>query len=108
MQNNILPNPLPSIEDAQLTQVCFGQYEVITLNFTNNVSLTIEGSYFIDDIKESNDGLISLIGKNISTLAASSQDVLELKFGESILQVLNSNTEYESYTLSLPGQTIVV
>lgn len=105
---------LSFIVGRELIQVAVGQYQVI-LRFTSEVSITIEsdiqmdGGEAIADSRTAGAALLELIGAEVEGAAGVADGTLTITWRNARrLTIFDSWSEYESYTVSAPGVTIVV
>lgn len=95
----------------EVLQVVVGAFQVI-VHFDSDVSLSIEGdcqvsgSTFGSGI-DAGRQLLGLIGKSVTAASAINERHLELKFEDEVLRVLDDERG-ESFTITSPGNTIVV
>ena len=100
-----------------LTQICVGQFQII-LNFDNEVSISIEGTFEhisgeivtkylgISDVSQS---LFNLIQQKIEVVNVLEDGTLRLTFTDStMIKLHDSNPDTESYQISSPLISIVV
>jgi hypothetical protein len=100
-----------------LSQVCVGQNELI-LHFDNDTRMLVESelrirsphaeSHFSDSV-EAGRAATYLLGLEVSSARAMSDRTLRIEFGTAAsVEVYDSESHYESFTVMWPGGTIVV
>ena len=117
-------NGLPKNKDLtfllgkELIQVCVGLHQKI-IRFDGETSITLECEYKVlnvevdeGEVSTSCSGtakLLKILGSRITGVTNEGSGELSIAFSNgSVLVVYDSNSEYESYQLSDPTQTIVV
>ena len=103
---------------ATLTQVCIGQNEVI-LNFDNDVSIMIasdvqltpkeQSGQNLDDASAIGAAILSLLGQAVQSASGTEKGTTTLRWdGGATVEIRDTWPEWESYTISHQGKTIVV
>jgi hypothetical protein len=106
------------LKDKELIQIAIGQFQV-QFHFRGDIGVSVENTF----VYHSADGLIvwhpneiaaaaaplKLLGKSVTRVKTDPPTTLWLEFenGER-LAVVDGSREYESFTVTRPGQTIVV
>jgi hypothetical protein len=118
-------NGLPKTTDLtfllgqELTQVCVGVHQTI-LHFDGDTSITLECKFAVSKVAEAGGeacaysrsaavDFLKILGSRISRVTNNGNGELEIAFSDGTLVVMfDSNTNYESYQIVGPAQTIVV
>lgn len=111
---------LSFLKGRELIQLCVGHYQTI-FKFDEDVAISVEGEFRYSD---GQDELIwrpepgspalaarvtTLLGAIVKNLESNASGTLTLIFSNGRrLIVIDSSKEFESYTITRPGQTIVV
>jgi hypothetical protein len=104
--------------ERELIQVCIGLHQVI-LVFDGDISISLECEFYLthgseigEEAKSSNSSktaLAKLLGSHITSVTNRGGRELGLFFsGGLCLRILDSNSDHESYQISLPTETIIV
>lgn len=81
----------------------------VQLQFTDDVCISIESEVVVDGDARGREALRALVGAAIESVSAGSDGTLQLAFeGGRRVAVRDSNADYESYTITAPGVTIIV
>ena len=108
---------LSFLEGALLTQVCAGENEVI-LHFDRSISITIEGAIravepdgavlCLEEPRAIASSVLPFLGSSIVETSVLPPGTLRVRWSsESVLEVLDSSDEYESYSIKA-GDTLIV
>lgn len=115
LNDNIDLSPLTG---RTLLQVCTGRFQV-RFAFDGEISVSVECCFQVHSqgaFQEWSSGLfenaaaaLGLIGMTVTSAKGQRDGTLELGFsGGQRLVIPDASTEYESYTVTMPGKTIVV
>jgi len=109
---------LSFLRNLEVIQTRIGLYQV-QFAFTEDVCLSVEGRFRYSSGGEAIDWLpgatkaasavVNLLGSTVTDVRVPNVETLELSFsnGDS-LEVFDNSKEYESFTITRPGVTIVV
>lgn len=96
------------LSGVKLEQVCVGLCQVI-LNFSSEVSISIEGEYEVDGNVADLMGLVRLLGKRLTHPINRGEGILELAFSNGIVLIIrDSNPNGESYQVTARDRQIIV
>ena len=111
---------LSFLKDRQVEQVAIGVYQII-FGFDEDVRISVERQFHYFDgqrewVWKPEPGAsqiaaqtLTLLGATIEKFAGHAKGTLELLFSNGCrLTILDSTSEYESYDITRPGQTIIV
>jgi hypothetical protein len=99
---------LSFLNDCELNQICVGLHEVI-LNFQGEVSIYVGGDYDIDGNAGTPQELFRFLGSRITAATNAGNGTICLSFmDDRRLSIHDSETHYESYTITAPEKYIVV
>lgn len=110
---------LSPMVNKSIEQICVGQYQV-TVNLSDRISISIEAAFKIrnphGDVHEvqpnqpeTSQGLLSIIGEKVITATLRPPGGVDILLSDgSGLLISDSNREFESYTIDISGETIVV
>jgi hypothetical protein len=111
---------LSALQGCMLTFVGLGPYQIqLALSGDVACSISIEGDYIVapqghepatySDSIAGAEALLSILGRNVTTANVPSEGTARVVFDdESILEVLDSSSHYESYQIDLRGRLLVV
>jgi hypothetical protein len=102
----------------ELIQVCYGKYQT-QLRFEGDLCVSIEAGVVhsqADRVLGKSNGreqgiasLIGLLGTSIEHVQVEGDDMLVLKFSNAqVLRVLKDEEPYESFSISAPGELMIV
>ena len=96
-----------------LEMVCFSQNQVY-LHFDEDIIITIESAFSCNteqvvDVPVQDSNLMRLVGSAVSVVQGDTNGTLSLLFdnGQTV-KVYDTTKQYESYTISYGGKTIIV
>lgn len=110
---------LSPMVDKSVEQICVGQHQV-TVSFSDRISISIEAAFKIrnlhgdvhevqPDQPKTSRGLLSIIGEKVVTATLRPPGGVDILLSDgSGLFISDSNSEFESYTIDIGGETIVV
>src|ERR1043166_8873542 len=111
---------LSFLAGRELTQVAIGVYQV-QFGFDEDVTISVESEFRYFDGKaewiwRSEPGsasiaarAVALLGASITGLESNENGTLAINFSNGhSLSILDSSSEYQSYDITRPGQTIIV
>ena len=109
---------LSCLKEKELIQIAVGVHQV-QFHFDADICISVENTFFHYWKEESwrwNSGdvlgassVLALIGNKVTDISVSSPDTLWLDFSnEHRLAILDDSRQYESFTITWPGTTIVV
>lgn len=102
----------------ELIQVCIGLHQLI-LNFSGDISISIECEFFhlskgralnkSSELLDSARSLLSTLGCCVTDINNLGNGNLEIKLSNGdIIQINDSNEDYESYSIITPNENIIV
>lgn len=107
---------LSFLRDATLIQICIGENEVV-LNLDPNLSIMIASTIHLkdgeqrqlEDSREQGTALLPLLGQSVTDVQGARDGTLRLAWdGGTVIEVLDSSKDFESYTIGNGESTIVV
>jgi hypothetical protein len=103
---------LTFIVGRTLEQVCFGQFQ-ISLRFNDEVTVDVESSIMVGGTEvttSTSARLLAFLGGIVAAVSVVGEGDLDLSFEgrRERLLIRDSNRDYESYSITFPGRTIVV
>lgn len=108
---------LDFLEQAVLLQICVGENELL-FRFEGEITLAVESDLRIrqpqlDQLFSSSVEAariaVDFLGRAVTTVRVAAEGTLVVDFGLGMsLEILDSSSAYESYTLTWPGGEIVV
>lgn len=117
MSQNTKPLDLDFLVGKELLQVCVGLHQSV-LNFEGDTALSLESRFLVssrqggssDGERSDQDGqaLLKLLGARITRVCARDGELTVAFSNDHELLVHKNKSEYESYQITSPTQTIVV
>lgn len=109
---------LSFLNGREVIQVAIGTHQV-TFAFDEDVSISVEGEFTYSNGRNESiwkpgashiaAGTVALLGAKIEALEAHENGTIKLLFSNgNHLTIPDSSSEYESYNITRPGETIVV
>jgi hypothetical protein len=109
---------LSFLKDSEVVQVAIGIYQ-IHFAFTGDAVLSFESRFVYESNGEATEwrpgtnkaatAAVNLLGAMVAEIKTPDQKTLELFFSNGdLLRVFDESQEYESFTITRPGATIVV
>ncbi len=103
---------------SELIQVCIGLHQLI-LNFSGDISISIECEFShlskgralnkSSELPDSACSLLTTLGCCVTDINNLGNGNLEIKFSNGeIIQINDSNKDYESYCINTPNENIIV
>lgn len=109
---------LSFLENLELIQVCVGIFQVQFV-FESDVVLSVENTFkhssngtvseWRPNVVEAATSVLKLLGTTSKTIEAVNEQTLRLGFSNGdTLEMTDDSDQYESFTITAPGKTIVV
>jgi hypothetical protein len=111
-----LPSNFPyhKLAGAMLIQVCIGEHQ-LQLHFDSGLSISVGSTLRLNgvsdefsDFPEVASSICKFLSDTISLAEAPSGKVLRLIFSRGSIEILDDSERYESFQVSIPGETLYV